>query len=366
MLDAGSKHAGAAFVGRPTRPVMVWATAGGVIFALQLALILRWVTGPNFARVPGGPDQPPGWMRFVLAAGQGLIVVAAVGFLYWFVVRPWRRNRRLPFEGCLALALIPTSIFDPLSNGTQAWISYNAHMLNRGSPVVELPGWLSPSGPGVAPAWPLVFAPAGYVLMPLLAILGCGVMRWVKRRFPSVNAPGQILACIVFLYVFEVVMEGAILLPLGFYSYPGGMWAQLFAGTYHQLPLYAVFHTSLVWTAFSALRYYIDDRGLSPVERGLASVGGGRLKQDALRVLALLAAANVSLFLLFNGPGLLLAANAGEYPADVKARSYFLNQCGERVNRACPGPGVPIVRPGSGYVDWSGQYIGPGPDQQRR
>ena len=344
---------------RRVLPVSKWAAAGGVILAVELWIVVKWVIGPDFARVPGGPDELPGWMRITLIASQVLLPVLAAGFLYWFVVRPWRRERHVPLEGRISLAMIPASLLDPLANGIQPWIAYNSHMLNWGSPLVELPGWLSYSAPGAAPAFPLPWAPAAYILFPAIGMIGCAVLRAAKRRFPAARGPFLLALCFAFMFVFDSVMEGLVLMPLGHYSYPGGIVPLLSEGRYFELPFATVFHAAGIWVAAAALMYYRDDRGLTFAERGAATLAGGPVKKLAIQVLALVAVMHAIVTVSYHGPGLIWGANAGEYPTDVKERSYFMNQCGPRIDRACPGRDVPASRPGSGYVDWDGDFIAP-------
>src|SRR5262245_14873843 len=51
-------------------PVKYWAFAGAVITAFMAYVILRWITGPYFERVPTGPTPIPGWMKVSLIAWQ--------------------------------------------------------------------------------------------------------------------------------------------------------------------------------------------------------------------------------------------------------------------------------------------------------
>ena len=36
------------------KPVQIWAVLGGAILVFQLYVWIRWLTGPNFERVPAG------------------------------------------------------------------------------------------------------------------------------------------------------------------------------------------------------------------------------------------------------------------------------------------------------------------------
>jgi Spirocyclase AveC-like len=348
-------------VSRPVPAVWWWAAVGVVALAIEAYIWVKWLTGPNFARVPTGPDQPPAWMRSALTGIQVLVLVADIAFAYWFVIRPWRRERRVPLDGRLALTFFLTCATDPVSNGLQGWLSYNSWMPNWGAPAVELPGWLSPHGPGIAPAMTMPLIPAAYFLMPLIGMVATAILKLARRRFPGMRAPGLLLMGFAGMIAFDVVLEGFVLLPLGMYSYGGGVIPVLFGGHYFQLPLPALLHAAVLWTAVGALRFFVDDTGLTIVERGATAIGARPWKRSAARMLALVGVSHVMVLGLFHLPAMLWATHASPYPQDVKERSYFMNQCGPRIDRACPSANVPLTRPGSGYVNWNGKYVSPSP-----
>src|SRR5262245_23399723 len=84
---------------RKLQPVQWWAGFGAVTFAFVAYLMTKWVTGPNFQRVPVGPSDPPTAMKVVLNAGQILLSITAVIVVYWFLIRPWRRGGVLTTDG---------------------------------------------------------------------------------------------------------------------------------------------------------------------------------------------------------------------------------------------------------------------------
>ena len=61
----------------PSNAVRIWAVIGGAILILQLYVWTRWITGPYFERVPGGPSDPPLYMKIPLILNM---VVVCVGF----------------------------------------------------------------------------------------------------------------------------------------------------------------------------------------------------------------------------------------------------------------------------------------------
>lgn len=88
----------------PVKPVRIWAAIGGAILAFQLYVWIRWITGPNFERVPTGPSDPPMFMKAILMTWTGVIVVGLPASLYYFIIRPWRRERRITLDGMLLVA----------------------------------------------------------------------------------------------------------------------------------------------------------------------------------------------------------------------------------------------------------------------
>lgn len=346
---------------RARPPVLWFAALGAVILTADVALVTAWISGPNLERVPAGPDQPPGWMALALNTGQILLVALAVAALGWFLVRPWVRERRITFDGLMCLAGISASIWDPASTAVQPWFAYNSYLLNYGNPLSALPGWLSLNEPGRSIAWSFPVLPAFYlVCIPVMAIMGCAVLRTAKHFLPRINILGLVAVLVVTMAVFDIVLEGIIFMPLGFWTYAGGQWPILFGGHYYQLPLNEWVHFVSVGTAFGLLRYAVNDRGQTIVERGADQIAGGPMKQAGIRLLAVIAGIHIIVFALYHIPQTFWAANSHAWPRDVTDRSYFQNQCGPMVDRACPGPRVPITRPGSGYLDWSGKYVPPG------
>lgn len=338
----------------------MWATVGALFTALTVYILVKWVAGPNFARVPTGPDEPPTWMKSVLMTSQFILPAAAVLTVYILLYRPWRRERRITFDGLFCIALLIVSVWDSLSVYLQPWFSYNSYLLNWGSPILELPGALSPHGPGMAIAWSVPVLPAFYVgILPWIAMGGCALLRAFRRRFSHLNTAALMALLFISALIFDVVLEGVVFLPLGFWSYAGGLWPIINGGKYYQQPLNDLLHTAFLFVALTAFRYFKNDRGETIVERGAADLSGGTLKRTGMRALAIIAMAHVILWGTWHLPNAIWGANSRPWPEDVTRRSYLTNQCGPHFNRACPGPDVPLSRPGAGYVDWEGRFVPP-------
>ncbi|MDT5218927.1 MAG: hypothetical protein QOF15_1032, partial [Mycobacterium sp.] len=83
------------------KPVTIWAVVGGALLVLELYVWTRWITGPYFERVPSGPSDPPMYMKVPLMANAIVLWVGLPFALWWFIVKPWRRERRITLDGML-------------------------------------------------------------------------------------------------------------------------------------------------------------------------------------------------------------------------------------------------------------------------
>ena len=81
--------------------VKVWAAFGGALMVLQIYVWVRWITGPYFERVPAGPSDPPIYMKAVLIGNSVLMCIGLPLAIWWFLVRPWVRERRITLDGML-------------------------------------------------------------------------------------------------------------------------------------------------------------------------------------------------------------------------------------------------------------------------
>jgi hypothetical protein len=130
------------------KPVQIWAVFGGAILILQLYVWARWITGPYFEQVPAGPTPVPLYMKIPLIANAVVLWVALPVAVWWFFIRPWRRERRITLDGMLVLSMGLMVFQDPFLNYFNTWCTYNAWLFNRGAWTPHIPGWFSPDEPG--------------------------------------------------------------------------------------------------------------------------------------------------------------------------------------------------------------------------
>lgn len=344
------------------KPVQIWAAAGGALLVLQLYVWIRWVTGPYFQRVPAGPTDPPMYMKAFLTMNSVVVCVGLPIAIWWFIIRPWRRERRITLDGMLLVSMGLMFFQDPLLNYFNTWCTYNTWLFNRGSWSSNIPGWVSPEEPGHQVPEPILVNAPGYaagVLM--ITIFGCWVMRRIKSRWPNISNFRLIVATYAFTFVLDFVMEAGFMLPFGLYTYPGAIRAVSFsAGTYHQWPVYEGLMWGGVQAGLCGLRFFTDDRGRTVVERGLDHVRGGVVRQQLSRFLAVFAGVSACFFFFYNVPAQWVGMHADPWPADHLKRSYFNGGiCGDGTNVPCPDPVLPIPTKRSGFIDSNGKLVLP-------
>ena len=265
--------------------------------------------------------------------------------IWWFIIRPWRRERRITLDGMLMVSMGLMFFQDPLLNYFNTWCTYNTWLLNRGSWSSDIPGWVSPEEPGHQVAEPLLINAPGYTYgVLLITIVGCWVMRKIKARWPNISNLRLILVTYAFAFVFDFVMEACFMLPIGLYTYPGAIRSvSVIAGTYYQWPIYEGLMWGGVQAALCCLRFFTDDRGRTVVERGLDHVRGGFAKQQFIRFLAIFAAVSACFFFFYNIPAQWIGMHADPWPEDILKRSYFNGGiCGDGTDVPCPDPALPI------------------------
>jgi hypothetical protein len=329
---------------------LAWAGAGIVI--LFAYIILKWVTGPYFEKVPQGPSDPPTWMQIELLGWQIFSIPAALFCIYRFVVRPWMREKTIGVDGVLTCAFATMWVQDVFSSAGNHWFVYNTSMLNFGSWANSIPWWTSYGKPGAMTSEPILFTPAAYVyIMVIGAVCGCWIMRRAKAWKPTLSSGQLILICFAGMCLFDVILEGMIWLPLGVFEYPGGHWS-IFGNTYHKYPLNEMVTIAGTFTVVASLRYFVDDKGLTVAERGVDKLRLSPGRKVIVRALAVIAVVNIGFFMTYGLPNTFIGLNSTNWPTDLQKRSYFTNYlCGQGTDRACPGPNNPAQRDYAPYVN---------------
>jgi hypothetical protein len=344
--------------------VQWWAYIGAAFLIFWAYVLIRWVTGPYLHHVSSGPDSPPLYMKIALDTWQ-IASVPIVAILVWrLLIRPWRRDGAVSFDGLVIPAALVMALQDPLSDYTGQVYNYNAYLVNIGSYVNDIPGWRSFGAPGAQSGYPFFFhilAYGGGVIFCMW--FGCKIMSGADRRW-GLGTIQLVALCFVVMMVFDFLIEAVIWMPLGFYTMPGGHLS-LFPNSYMKYPLYENIVGAAWWTAWPALRYFKNDRGETLVERGVTDMPGSPRRKTALRLLALIGVFQIGYLVTYNLPIMLLwAPDPGVWPRAIQQTSYFNDHlCGAGTNRLCPGQGIPLTM--DSWVNTNGRLEGPAASQFR-
>jgi hypothetical protein len=89
---------------RQPRPIVALAVVGALIFAFMVFVLGRWIFGPNFKSTPTGPDPISDGQGALLVALQIAIPIGALVCMWFWVGKPWLRERRLTTNSMFVLA----------------------------------------------------------------------------------------------------------------------------------------------------------------------------------------------------------------------------------------------------------------------
>ncbi|MGQ0623998.1 MAG: spirocyclase AveC family protein [Sporichthyaceae bacterium] len=317
------------------------AAALGVALALfEIYIILRWVTGPNFQEVPSGPSVPPTWMAVSINVAQVVCPLVLIALIYRFVIMPWRRERRIPLDGQIVIASAAISLYDPASQFFRPWFTYNSAFFNRGTAVSELPGWQSFHEPGAQTAWPILMIVPIYPLFFLgIPMLACAIMRRIRRAWPRVHWSVLVAVAYVIIFVVDAVFEACVVMRMGWWEHSG--WSFPFLDSYYgHNALRNIVFVAVTVTAVTCLRFFVNDRGETLIERGasqLGSAGGARV--TVVRGFAVYAAILTITTVGYHVPvaiSTLLFPDVAWHPSMVD-NTYLNNHlCGFDTPRSCP------------------------------
>jgi uncharacterized protein DUF5135 len=331
---------------RRSRPVLLWAVIGAAFIAFEVVVLARWVFGPNFKSTPAGADAVSSGQQALYIAIQIAVPIAAVACLYFWVVRPWRREGRLTTDGMLAISGAMVFFWDMSMNYTSVSLLYNSHLVNRGAWANGAwPTWISPNASNLPE--PLFVSIPGYTALVFSQVVFIlWLLRKAKARWPSLGVFGTIATIVVGLTIVDTIIE-ILLLRTGLYAYPGGIRGiTLFAGHTYQLPLSeTVLFGGLGLGAIAVLSYFRDDRGHTFAERGIDTVKLSTKGKQLVRFCAIFGAVHGAFLVLYMIPQQWFAVQSDPFPPGYK--SYMINDmCASGSDgTTCPGPGVPMPRP---------------------
>lgn len=325
-------------------PVKLFAGIGVLVLVLIVYVMTRWITSPQFTPSPVGPDPIPTSTLVAVRGTEAFFVVFSAYFGWRLLIKPWIRERKLPWDGLLMLALFTMWILDPMCNYFNFTFMYNAHFVNMGSWASFLPGWQSPRGSNLPE--PLLFMGGIYLWWTTISVI---VFSWSLKKLRVWLPNWSTLAHVPIAFLSILVIDAALELPavhLGIYAYAGAPHSlTLWAGHPYQMPIYELFFINFNYLFMGLVRYYRNDRGESWAERGISTMQISAGAKTFVRWLALVGICNAGYFLLYFMPYNWLALQADTLPPYP---SYMrVEICGQGTPYACPSREVPVPSNGT-------------------
>jgi hypothetical protein len=325
---------------RTFRPVTVWAGIGVVCAVVAVYTITSWLLSGDVKATPTGETPVPTYMVVAVRIMEvGGVLILPV-FIYFVIIRPWRREGHLTLDGTILLALIATYWLDPMPNYVSPVVSYNSVAVNFGSWGPHIPGWLSANGAKFPEGVLWVATWYSYALFGGIVLIN-KLMRWAKQRWPRIGVVGLVLVAMGTLALVDLVMEVAFV-RVGLYVFGSTIKSlTLFSGHYYQFPIYETVCTGVCWGAMASVRFFKDDRGRTFVERGSDRFHVTPKQENAMRFFAIFGLYNV-MFVLVCLPLMYSGLRSQPWPNDILERSYLTNGiCGPGSEYACPGGPYP-------------------------
>lgn len=330
---------------RQFRAVRFWAGIGVIHFVIAAYILVQWLTSGDLRASETGPDDAPTHVIWAVNIGQVLSPIVGAGIVYWWLIRPWIKERRLTTEGMVLIgALCLYFPYDITNNYVSFFFQYNAHFWNVGSWAGEIPGSIVPNGNRVVE--PIIFMFPAYawgVFLPML--WGAKFMRYLRRKRPEIGNAGLLAITLGLCCFFDLVGEGTVV-ALQIESYYGSQHhLSFFGGTIYQFPIYETLFIGLLYVGGAALLFFRDDKGRTFVERGAEGGNGVKAAGKGTIQLAIVGFFVAVEFWCFMVPINMMAMHVDTFPEDGK--SYMLQEvCGPGTNVDCPVEDAPLPRSG--------------------
>lgn len=282
--------------------VSIWALAGCVWLVVALQAVSRWVGSPEFAPIAVGSDTYPMWRELALRGLEVLSSAVLLGFVWFCIVVPWRRDGRLSLDGKFVIGGVVGAVADGCLNLYTYLFAWNAHSVNRGVWTAFLPFHQPTSSSRYAEG--LLWGVPMYIYFCTgAALIGCRVIRRLRTRFPNISNVRAYTVVYLGEFLFGLILENLIIRTTQAYGYvQTPPFLTLFAGSQYQFPVYESLFTAALGVAFTYVRMSSveSEDGVSCIERGYER-WHPRL-QAFVRLLAVIGFCAIALIMMYHLP----------------------------------------------------------------
>ena len=294
---------GAAQASQRGGAVTAWAIFGALWVVISAQAIVRWVLSDQFAPVsPAGPDVYPVWRLASLRVLEVISFAVLLGFIWFCVIKPVRRDGRLSLDGKLVISGLFGAIADACLNLQTYLFAWKAHSVNLGVWTAFLPFHNVDSSSRYAEA--LLWGVPMYIYLNTgAAIIGCRLVLALRRRFPRISNMSAFAILYALFFAGSLLLENAIIRLTQAYAYvqtPGSV--TLFAGSLYQFPIYESIFVAAISLAYTGVRLSAIDSpdGVSWVERGYQRWRPAL--REAVRLLAIVGFGVAAFLVLYHLP----------------------------------------------------------------
>jgi hypothetical protein len=282
----------------------VWAAAGLVWVVISVAAVGRWVASPTeFAAAPIlGPDTYPLWREVSLRVLEALSMGVLLGFFWFCVIRPRRRDGRLSLEGKFVIGGVFGAVADAFLNSYTYLFAWNSHSVNAGVWTAYLPFHQETSSTRYAEGV-LWGVPMYIYFCTGAALIGCQIIRALRRRFPGISNVTAFSVVWVSEFVGGLLLENTIIRITQAYGYAQTQeMFTLFPGATYQYPVYESVFTATLGVVFSYVRLtaLTHPDGVSCIERGFERWRPAL--QAPVRLFAVIGFSAVALIMIYHLP----------------------------------------------------------------
>jgi len=325
---------GRPLVSRRSGRVRFWAFLGAAIVVFAIVTWTRWLLSPDASPVAPGPD--PYAFTWVIRLTEAISVAVFVFLLWYTLIRPAYRQRRITLDGKLFLGGLFASVLDVLCQMFNPTWAMNAHSLTLGTWANQFPGFAAPDADRWA--WSLAWCMPAYIWLGVgAAIVGCAYLNALRRRFPALTT----VTLYAILVVTAMVVFGAVATVWNrteVYTYVSSPNAlTLWADQTYRLPITELLFISTYCAMFTWLRDSQDGDGLCAVDRDLHSLRVGPRLKALISTLAVCGYAAFATLVGYQIPNDWIAMNGGttsipSLPSYLQGSLY----CGQPGKPLCP------------------------------
>jgi hypothetical protein len=343
-----------------SKAVVAWAIVGAAFIALFIYIMASWIFSEYFRSMDTGVTPVPTYMTIAARTQEAIGILGIIRIITFYVVRPYRREGRISLDALFILAMGWLWWQDPLYSYVTQSFSYTTETVNMGGWGCKIPGFSSPNGCNIP--HPLLWDLSFYIFAMAGATVGvAAILRRIRARRPETSGALLMTGAFIFYVILDFILEFTWV-RFGLYQYGGGVdgWT-VFNGKFYEFPLYECLAVAVMMTSMTALRFFVNDKGETIVERGASELRMSTKKRTLMRYLAIVGALNVCMLVGWAGFVNVFNVHAGAWPKDTQERSYLVNGiCGEGTSYACPGDHVATPRDGkSVHISPNGKAVIP-------